>query len=491
MTKEDIANLAKDTRDKTGLLLLLNVIRDDIMRDQNGVVHGYPFSMRQINYFCNPKHEQGRYRQFQIKKKTEGFRTITAPKSKNYKLMLRCIDVLLKSMYKPSPNAMGFIEGRSIVCNAIMHVGRNYVLNLDLKDFFPSITQARVWKRLQVPPFEFEQPVANVIAGICCMKETRTNEDGTSEDVYILPQGSPASPIITNIICDRLDRKLSGLAKRFNVVYTRYADDITFSSSHNVYQENSEFMVELHRIIGSQNFKLNCEKTRLQKKGVRQEVTGIVVNSKLNVAGKYVRDIRNLLYIWERYGHAQAYAKFYARYKSEKGHVKHGDPNMINVLDGKLQYLKMVKGEGDAVYKRLYSKYRILVDRETGGIVGKNGFTFMMTYDVMSFEKEMNTVIQIVHETCKVSHGDQSEETDARSAQFKIDDQIESCRVSKKILPDQECRKEILCISRCKDKNGYEFWLLHHKREDYQTPHQDETTIDIDDLNKELDSLLE
>jgi hypothetical protein len=235
----------------------------------------------------------------------------------------------------------------------VRHIGQNYVFNIDLENFFSSIEQARVWKRFQLPPFNFKQPIANVLAGLCCIKEK--NEDGTFK--YILPQGAPTSPLITNAICDKLDRRLSGLARRFNLHYTRYADDITFSSMHNVYHENGDFRKELRRIIEGQNFKINETKTRLQKIGQRQEVTGLTVNNKVNTSTAYVAEIRNLLHIWEKYGYNEVYKRFYHRYKKNKGHIKKGEPILENVLYGKLQYLKMVKGCKDPVYTALQARY--------------------------------------------------------------------------------------------------------------------------------------
>jgi len=271
--------------------------------------------------------------------------------------MLSYVNVILKALYTPSKYTMGFTEGRSVVDNAQKHLGMNYVLNLDLKDFFPSIVQPRVWKRLQLKPFNFPVPVASAIAGLCCMKEIREDTDGKKTEHFVLPQGAPTSPIITNMICDKLDHRLAGLAKRFGLNYTRYADDITFSSMHNVYQKHGEFFAELYRIIEGQGFTVNEKKTRLQKNGSRQEVTGITVSEKLNVTQKYVNDLRNIIYIWDRYGYSVAYSKFFPKYKQEKGHVKKGNPDLVNVIDGKLMYLKMVKGDEDSVYKRLHGKF--------------------------------------------------------------------------------------------------------------------------------------
>lgn len=275
------------------LLTLLNRIKRDEMEVMGFANKFHPFTTKHMNYYCNPKNVFHRYRQFKIKKKSGGFRQITAPRNRSFMFLLDCLNEVLKAVYTPSQHAMGFTEGRSVVLNASKHKGANYVFNIDLKDFFPSIEQPRVWKRLQLQPFNFPVPVASTIAGLCCMKETRVMTDGSKKDFYVLPQGAPTSPIITNLICDKLDHRLGGLAHRFGLNYTRYADDITFSSMHNVYQANSEFRKELARIIGDQGFTMNEKKTRLQKRGSRQEVTGINISEKLNVSQKYVRDIRN------------------------------------------------------------------------------------------------------------------------------------------------------------------------------------------------------
>lgn len=297
MDKNSIAKAAQLLETKEDLLNLLNQIKQNEMEECGMSGKFYPFTMKHLNYYCNPNNSFHRYKRFKIKKKSGGFRLITAPRNKSFMLLLRYVNEILKAVYMPSDYAMGFTEERSIVTNADMHKGHNYVFNIDLKDFFPSIHQARVWKRLQLKPLSFRQPIANVVAGLCSMKEEM--EDGSAR--YVLPQGAPTSPIITNMICDNLDRRLAGLAKRFGVVYSRYADDITFSSMHNVYHPTGGFIKELRRIVESQGFIMNEDKTRLQKLGTRQEVTGIIVSNKLNVSQKYVRDIRNILYIWHHY----------------------------------------------------------------------------------------------------------------------------------------------------------------------------------------------
>jgi len=382
MEKKKLTIRIKEMQTKVDLLQLIN----DIVKDELGEGKSFEFSMRQLDYYSNPNNVRGRYTHFSIPKKSGGERRISAP-SKGLKHLLYYINIILKAAYRPSEYAMGFCEGRNVVNNAIHHIGQNYVFNTDLTNFFPSIQQPRVWKRFQLQPFNFTQPIANVLAGLCCIKEKK--EDGSYE--YVLPQGAPTSPLITNAICDVLDRRLSGLARRFGLHYSRYADDITFSSMHNVYQENGIFRTELKRIIDAQGFSMNDRKTRLQKRGQRQEVTGLIVSERVNTSREYVAEIRNLLHIWEKYGYSEAYKRFYPRYKAAKGALKKGEPMLENVLYGKLQYLKMVKGEKDPVYATLQSRYNKL----TSPINGENskGLDYLRAFTLAEFEDVMNSKI--------------------------------------------------------------------------------------------------
>ena len=376
MEKREIILRARELLNKEDLLRLLN----DIVKDELGNEHTFSFSLKQLLYYCNPNNVRGRYHHFSIPKKSGGLRNISAP-SRGLLHILHYINIILRVVYQPSDYAMGFVEGRSVVDNAYRHIGQNYVFNTDIENFFPSIEQSRVWKRFQLPPFNFNKQVASILAGLCCIREKLEDDKFT----YILPQGAPTSPLITNAICDKLDCRLSGLARRFGLHYSRYADDITFSSMHNIYQENSKFKAELKRIIEDQGFCMNIEKTRLQKFGQRQEVTGLTVSSRVNTSREYVADIRNILHIWERYGYNDAFKRFYPQYKTKKGHVKKGEPILKNVLYGKLQYLKMVKGDKDPVYTALQARY----DRLTSPINAetKQGVEYLHSYTIAEFEE--------------------------------------------------------------------------------------------------------
>ena len=432
-------------RTKEDLLDLLNYAKPFAFGDK-----AVPFELKQLTYYANSKVCPKRYIEFHIRKKSGGFRPIHAP-VKGLKAIQSVLSVILQCIFDPHQAAMGFVRGKNIVENAKIHASNHYVFNIDLKDFFPSIDQARVWKCLQLPPFNLSKEktnseitlkklkrgdgmvitqngrkiyyhikkdglhysvykekgdyvqlrtvlaplaekngdtvesaiqsvvsglilkkekerlkkctrldLANLITSLCCteMEVERENETGEWEKVKrnVLPQGAPTSPIITNIVCQRLDYLLTGLAKRFGLKYSRYADDITFSSLHNVYQRDSEFANELHRIIADQHFQINEKKTRLQKQGYRQEVTGLVVNEKANVPRRYIKQIRMWLYYWERYGYNRAYEFFLQQYVTDKKHILKGKPDMANVIDGKLDYLKMVKGEDNCSVKKLKDK---------------------------------------------------------------------------------------------------------------------------------------
>lgn len=460
------------------LLILLNKIKKALLKERGLDNYYHPFKVRQINFFSNPNHTKKRYKQFEIKKKSGGMRLITAPQSQSFKMILQCLNELFKALYTPSSYTMGFTEGRSVVTNADIHKQQNYVYNIDLKDFFPSISQSRVCNRLKLKPFEFPHEIALAISGLCCMKETIKAENGKDVVRYVLPQGAPTSPIITNMICDKLDRRLAGVAKRFGLRYSRYADDITFSSMHNVYQNGGEFLTELNRVITDQGFTINEKKTRLQKRGARQEVTGIVVSNKLNVPQKYVRSIRNILYIWDKYGFIAAQTKFFAKYKADKGHVKKGNPDMINVLEGKLLYLKMVKSEDDSVYQRLREKFDKLKN-DALGILKTNTFskvTYIETLPLTDFESQNGKVV--------LTH---SEKSRKRYAYFNLNDKKELVSVSKDITAEEEKAKDNFAISLCQDANGKRFWLLHKKTKVTVTTSK---PVDLDELNNDLDSLL-
>lgn len=366
MDKNVIRKILTTIETKEQLLDLLNKIKEEDAREGNFTF--YPFTIKQINYYCNPSHSN-RFRQFQIPKKSGGVRTISAP-NQALKNILFYLNEVFKSIYHPMECVCGFVGGKNIVDNASRHLNRNYVFNIDLSDFFTSIEQARVWGRLQAKPYCLKRSMASIIAGLCSLQQIMPDK----EIKNVLPQGAPTSPILTNMICERLDWLLTRLAKKYGVSYSRYADDMTFSSSHNVYQNNSEFRKELRAIIEGQGFKINPKKTRLQKNGTHKEVTGLTVGTKANVSRHYVKNIRAILHIWEKYGKDAAQSRFLMPYMAEKVRNVKGIPHVENVLEGKLLFMKMVKGEYDPTFFKLWNRFQKLLERkpEVQSIQNKN-----------------------------------------------------------------------------------------------------------------------
>ena len=363
----EIKDAFASMRSKDDFLVLLNYCKK-LLYGENYK----PFEIKQLNYYSNVNVNRNRYLSFVVKKKSGDDRIIHAPKS-GLKAIQKCLNLILQTVYQPHKAASGFVPGKSIVDNAKHHVGSIYVYNIDLKDFFPSIDQARIWGRLRNAPFNLNESneneiLANIIAALCCneMEVERKDENGNWFKVIknVLPQGAPTSPTISNIICERLDVRLTGVAKRFGLKYSRYADDITFSSMHNVYQNNSEFLAEVERIITDQNFTIKQSKTRLQKQGYKQEVTGLLVNDKVNVQKRYIKQLRTWLYLIEKYSYEKANAYFLQHYISDKGHLKKNIPVMQNVIAGKLEYLKMIKGKDNALYLKLKNRFDKLFANE-------------------------------------------------------------------------------------------------------------------------------
>lgn len=344
--------------DKSDFLSLLNYVKKLIYSD-----NFFAFEPKNINFFITNQSLKDRYFQFSVKKKNGGTRIINAP-TDGLKAIQRCLNVIFQIVYDVNPAATGFIPGKSILDNANVHSGNLYVYNLDLKDFFHSIDQARLWGRLKHPPFNLNEKtgrieIANIISMLCCYKISVLEPTGEYKNKSVLPQGAPTSPVITNIICQQLDFYLSACAKRFKLKYSRYADDITFSSMHNVYQDGSSFRKEVQRIIVAQNFTIQENKTRLQRQAFRQEVTGLVVNVKPNVQKRYIKEIRMWLYYWETYGYDKA-NHFFSLKNANDTTKDRPVSGMLNVLAGKLDYLKMVKGSNNPMYNKLKDNFKQL-----------------------------------------------------------------------------------------------------------------------------------
>jgi RNA-directed DNA polymerase len=308
-----------------------------------------------LNYHLYVSSRATRYKTFEISKRSGGTREISMPTTP-LKIIQQKLNQVLQCVYKPRPPVYSFIHNRDIVKNAKNHLRRQYVLNIDLKDFFPSITFPRVRGLFIAKPYNLNQAVATILAQICCFDSK-------------LPQGAPTSPIVSNMICAKLDNELQRLARKYNCRYTRYADDITFSTQELVFptalayndaKGKLEVGDELKHIIHQNWFDVNPDKVRLRKRNVCQVVTGLIVNESLNVRSQYVRQIRAMLHAWEKYGFENAEKEF-LKYHDHKNRAPfRPPPSFKQIVNGKLGFLGMVVGKDNPIYLRYWRQFRRL-----------------------------------------------------------------------------------------------------------------------------------
>ncbi len=197
--------------------------------------------------------------------------------------------------------------------------------------------------------------VVNIICRICTVPD--------SSGIEVLPQGAPTSPVLSNIVLKSLDKDMSKLAERMECKYSRYADDITFSHSKSIRRMSPFWQSRIHNVIAKYGLKVNEQKTKTFVPGTRREVTGVVVSDKINVPRSYIKQLRVLLHLWEKYGYAQAQIIF------TRNFCKGMEKNLANVIDGKINYLEMIKGKEDATYRKLKSRFKCLQRKEKQGIV--------------------------------------------------------------------------------------------------------------------------
>lgn len=330
----------RKTRTKSGLAKLLGIKPST-----------FTYSLYKLN-------TESLYTQFEIPKKNGGYRTINAPvkrlktiQSALSNLLLDCLDEINKEKFPNSELAQstaknsnilkikcsnartkqpslshGFERKRSIITNAMMHIGRKHVFNIDLENFFGSFNFGRVRGFfIKNKYFQLSPDIATVIAKIAC----HNNE---------LPQGSPCSPVITNLIVHSLDIRLAKLASKNSCIYTRYADDITFSSRESFFplkiaqEVNGQYVVskKVCREINRSGFCINDKKTRNQYKDSRQDVTGLIVNKKPNTKNEYWRTVR-----------AQCNSLFKTGTFTELFNDEFVNGN-INQLEGRLNFIDQV-----------------------------------------------------------------------------------------------------------------------------------------------------
>jgi len=318
---------------------LLNINNLFLIKDSKDLANKMGINLRNLRFltYTQKLSPTINYIHFKMAKKTGGFREISAPKPQLKRLQYWILENILNRV-AVSDEAHGFVTNRSIVTNATPHIGKAVIINCDLENFFPTLSYPRVKGLFKSLGYSAE--VATVLAILTTEAETKEVVlDGEKLYLYTgnryLPQGSPASPMITNLICRKLDKRMKSVAHMFGFTYTRYADDMTFSSSEYTYIHN--MMNYIETVTYEEGFVLHPKKTKIIRKGSRQEVTGIVVNEKLSINRKELKNFRALLYQIEQSG--------------VEGKSWHGkSENLMASIWGYANFIKMVDAKKGAKY---------------------------------------------------------------------------------------------------------------------------------------------
>lgn len=314
------------------------------IKSRNELANFLGIPIRKLTHILYVEKTENRYSTFEIPKKSGGTRKINAPANDLKSVQSK----LAKALYQYqqelwenkgiSPNiSHAFLCKKGILTNAKVHRNKRFVLKLDLKDFFDSFHFGRVRGFFaKSPDFQLPIDVATVIAQLTCYNGC-------------LPQGAPSSPIITNLICKTFDIHISKIAKKYLLDYTRYADDLIFSTNNKHFIENyNAFLIEISMQIKNEGFRINEKKTQLQFKDSRQKVTGIIVNKKLNIDRRYYRDTKamaNRLYTTGAFS-------------------INGVEGTINQLEGRFSFINQIDKYNNKLDKKIKHDFRKLNGRE-------------------------------------------------------------------------------------------------------------------------------
>ena len=278
----------------------------------------------------------GHYPGFWMRKRSGGYRMISAPDKDLQAIQSTIYSRILSSVTIVHPAAVGFRCGRSVVDNAAPHLGKRYVLKMDIHDFFGSIRSPRV--RQTFKKIGYPENVSKVLGALCCLHRH-------------LPQGAPTSPALSNIVGYEMDRKLSALAAEYGMTYTRYADDLTFSGD--VFPKE-QIIPQVKRIIRDEKFEPNHKKTHFMNQSSRKIITGVSVASgvKLTIPKSKKREIRKNVYFILTKGLAE-----------HQRRIGSHDPAYLKRLIGMLCYWRAIEPDNTyasdsiAALKRLEKGY--------------------------------------------------------------------------------------------------------------------------------------
>ena len=344
------------------------------LKSRNDLASYLGISKSNLAYVLYKKKVESFYTSFEIQKKGGGTRQIRAPKG-SLKYIQECLANSLSQYQKSirlekhinSNISHAFEKGKSIITNAEIHRNKYVVLNLDLNGFFESFHFGRVMGYFEKNrDFNLPHEVAVVLAQLACFNGC-------------LPQGSPCSPIISNLMCQILDMRILKLAKRYKLDYTRYADDLTFSTNNRSFVEHLEsFQEEIEAEINRAGFTINHKKTRMFIRNFRQEVTGLVVNKKININAQYYRVTRamaNHLYTKGSFvvdGREGSIASLEGRFAFINQLDKYN-----NRIDGEVHDFRRLNGRELQYRKFLFYKYFYANDRPMIVTEGKTDIRYI------------------------------------------------------------------------------------------------------------------
>lgn len=259
-----------------------------IIENINHLIKIFELTDKQEVLFFYPKNRSKLYKIYKIPKRNGGERIIESP-CKVLKQIQVAINKVILNRFNMSNSACAYIKNKSIVDNAKPHVGAKIIWKFDIKDFFNTITLKQVVGQFRF--FGYGKNVSRYLGYLC------------TNDKYVLPQGAPTSPTLSNLVCIKLDARIRGYASTKNLNYTRYADDITLSSNdeiNNITVNKIKYVIM--EIIKEEGFVPNYDKCKIYKKGSRLQITGIVINDKLSVKKCQIREVENAIRYIRKYG---------------------------------------------------------------------------------------------------------------------------------------------------------------------------------------------
>lgn len=283
-----------------------------------------------------------RYFKYKIPKKKGGEREISSPEA-HLKIVQKQLNHFLQAYYysiKPA-HVHGFVTNQyptektcNILANAQPHIGKKQVLTIDLKDFFPSISARRVKSLFSSNLFAFNEQLAVALTLL-------TTYEGK------LPTGSPTSPVVSNFICLELDEAIGQLCAENKVNYSRYADDLSFSSDE-VF--TSTFIDAVKQLIHENNFEINPKKFRIKSANKRQTVTGLTVNDKVNVDRRFIKKTRAMLHDATSNGITIAAQRHFAANEATNSNI---ETFFLDRLNGYINFIGQIRGRENALFLKM------------------------------------------------------------------------------------------------------------------------------------------